>query len=128
MCDTVLHIGATDSIVASSLVSDPSRRGYCALKVGNGHYTYSEGEKSLHVCMGNFNVPHVGIVMRSSALQVCLGMSFIRQSAKTILGLIFTSSRLIVKTRETDELSLVSFSDGPFRRKEKADCHPTNHL
>ena len=82
MCDAVLDTGATDSIVASSLVSDPSRRG--AVKVGDGHYTYIEGEKSVHVCMANFNLPHVCIVMETSAFQVCLGMDFIRQNAKTV--------------------------------------------
>ena len=111
MCDAVLDTGATDSIVASSLVSDPNRRGYCAVKVGDGHYTYSEGEKSVDVCMGNFNLPHVCIVMETSALHVCLGMNFIHQKAKTILGLIFTPSRLIVKNPENDELSLVSLSE-----------------
>ena len=35
-------------------------------------------------------------------------MNFICQNAKTILGLIFTPSRLIVKNPETDKLSLVS--------------------
>ena len=89
-CDAVLDTGATDSIVASSLVSDPSCRGYCAVKVGDGHYTYSEGEKSVDVCMGNFSLPHVCIVMETSAFQVCPGMNFIRQNANTILGLIFT--------------------------------------
>ena len=83
--------GATDSIVASSLVSDPNCRDYCAVKVGDGHYTYSEGEKSVHVCMGNFILPHVCIAMETSAFQVCLGMNFIRQNAKTILGLVFHS-------------------------------------
>ena len=38
-------------------------------------------------------------------------MNFIRQNAKTILRLVFTPSRLIVKTQETDELSLVSVSE-----------------
>ena len=104
MFDAVLDTGATDSIVASPLVSDLHRRGYCAVKLGDGHYTYSEGEKSVDVCMGNFNVPHVCIVMEISAFQVCLGMNFIRQNAKKILGLIFTPSRLIVKNPETDEL------------------------
>ena len=111
MCDAVLNTGATDSIVASSLVSDPNRRGYCAVKVGDGHYTYSEGENSVDVCMGNLALPHVCIARQSSALQVCLGMNFIRQTAKTILGLIFTPSRHIVKNSETDELSLVSLSE-----------------
>ena len=63
MFDAVLDTGATNSIVASSLVSDLNRRGYCAVKVGEGHYTNSEGEKSLDVCMGNFNLPHVCIDM-----------------------------------------------------------------
>ena len=111
MCDAVLHTGAADSIVASSLVSDPNRRGYCAVKVGDGHYTYSEGEKPVDVCMGNFNLPHVCIVMETSASQVCLGMTVICQNTRTILGLIFTPSRLIVKDPETDELSLVSLSE-----------------
>ena len=61
--------------------------------------------------MGDFNLPHVCIVMETSTFQVCLGMNFIRQNAKTILGLIFTPSRLIVKNPETDELSLVSLSE-----------------
>ena len=90
MCHAVLDTGATDSIVASSLVSDLNRRGYCAVKVGDGHYMYSEGEKSVDVCMGHFNLPHVCIVMETSAFQVCLAINFIRQNAKTILGLIFT--------------------------------------
>ena len=111
MCDAVLDTGATNSIVASSLVSDPNRRGYCAVKVGDGHYTYSEGEKYLDVCMGNFNLPHVCTDMETSAFQVCLGMNFIRQNAKTILGLIFTPWRLIVMNPGTDELSLVSSSE-----------------
>ena len=111
MCDAVYHTGATDSIVVSSKVSDPNRRGYCAVKVGDEHYTYSEGEKSVDVCMGHFNLPHVCIVMETSAFQVCLGMNFIRQNAKTILSSIFTPSRLIVKNPETDELSLVSLSE-----------------
>ena len=111
MCDAVLDTGATDSIVASSLVSDPNRRGYCAIKVYDGQCTYIEAEKSVDVCMGNFTLPHVCIVLQISAFQVCLGMNFIRQNAKTILGLIFTPSRLIVKNPETDELSLVSLSE-----------------
>ena len=110
MCDALLDTGATGSIVASSLVSDRNRRGYCAVKLGDGHYTYSEAEKFLDVCMGNFTLPHVCIVMETSAFQVCLVMKFIRQNAKTILGLIFIPSRLIVKNPETDELSLVSLS------------------
>ena len=110
-CDAVLDTGATDSIVASSLVSDSNRRGYCAVKVGDGHYTYSEEEKSVDVCMGNFSLPHVCIVMETSAFQVCLGMNFIRQNANTILGLIFTPSRLIVNNPETDEVCLVWFSE-----------------
>ena len=110
-CDAVLDSGATDSIVASSLVSDPNRRGYCAVKVGDGHYTYSEGEKSVDVCMGNFSLPHVCIVMETSAFQVCLGMNFIRQNANTILGWTFTPSRLIVKNPEPDELCLASLSE-----------------
>ena len=110
MCDAVLDTGATDFMVASSLVSDTNPRGYCAVKVGDAYYTYSEGEKSVDVCMGIFNLPHVCIVMEISSFQVSLGMNFIRQNAKTILGLIFTSSRLIVRNPETDELSLVSLS------------------
>ena len=109
--DAVLDTGATDSIVASSLVSDPNRRGYCAVKVGDGHYTYSKGEKSVDVCMGNFSLPHVCIVMETSASQLCLGMNFIRQNANTVLRLIFTPSRLIVKNPQTDELRLVSLSE-----------------
>ena len=107
MCDAVLDFGATDSIVASSLVSDPNRRNCCAVKVGDGHYTYSEGKKCVDVCMGNFTLPHVCIVMQISAFEVCLGMNFIRQNAKTILGLTFIPSRLSVKNPEPHELSLV---------------------
>ena len=111
MCDAVLDTGAINSIVASSLVSDPKRRGYCLVKVGDGHYRYSEGEKSVHVCRGNFNLPHVCIVMETSAFRVCLGMNFIKQNAKRILRLLFTPPRLIVKSPGTDELPLVSLSE-----------------
>ena len=128
MCEAVLDTGATDSIVASSLVSDLNRRDYCAVKVGDGHYTYSEGEKSVDVCMGNFNLPHVCIVMETSAFQVCLGMNFFRQNAKTILGLIFTASRLIVKNPETDELSLVSLSEKSCQKEGGTYCHLHNPL
>ena len=65
----------------------------------------------MDVCMGNFNLPHVCIVMETSAFQVCLGMNFIHQNAKTILRLIFTPSRIIVKSPETGELSWVSLSE-----------------
>ena len=68
MCDAVLDTGATDSIVASSLVSHPNRRGYCAVKVGDGHYTYSEEQKSVDVCMGNFI-----LLVRKSHCHVFLG-------------------------------------------------------
>ena len=104
-------------IVASSLVTDPNCRGYCGVKVRDGHCTYSEGETSVNVCMGNFTLPHVCIVMETSALQVFLGMNFIRQNAKTILGLIFTPWRLITKNPETDELSLVSLSEKSFQKE-----------
>ena len=124
MCDAVLATGATDSIVASSLASDPNRRGYCAVKVGDGHYTYSEGGKSVDVCMGSFNLPHVCIVMETSAFQVCLRMNFIRQNAKIILGLIFAPSRLIVKNPETDELSLVSLRGDLSYQKEGRNILP----
>ena len=117
MCPAVLDTGATNSIVASSLVSDPNGRGYCAVKVGDGHYTYSEGEKSVDVCIPNFTVPHACIVMETSAYQVCLSMNFIRQNAKTILGLIFAASRLIVKNPETDELSLVLLSENSCQKE-----------
>ena len=122
MCEAVLDTGATHSIVASSLVSDPNRRGYCALKVGDGHYTYRE--KSVDVCMGNFNLPHVCIVMETSAFQVCLGMNFIRQNAKTILGLIFTPPRLIVKNPESDKLSLVSLSEKSCQKEARNGLPP----
>ena len=103
MCDAVLDTGATHSIVALSSVSDPNCRGYCAAKVGDGHYRYDEGEKSVDVCMGSFALSHVCIAMETLAFEVCLAMNFILQNAKTILGLIFTPSRLIVKNPETDE-------------------------
>ena len=124
MCDAVLDTGATDSIVASSLVSDPNRRGYCVVKVGDRHYTYSEEEKSVDVCMGNFNLPHVCIVMETSAFQVCLGMNFVRQNARTILGFIFTPSRLIETNPETDELCLVSVSEKSWHKEGRKGMPP----
>ena len=71
----------------------------------------------MDVSISNFNLPHVCIVMDTAAFQVCLGMNLIRQNAKTILGLIFTPSRLIVKNPETDELSLVSLSEKSSQKK-----------
>ena len=71
----------------------------------------------MDVGMGNFNLPHVCIVMVTSAFQVCLGMNFILQNAKTILRLTFTPSGLIVKKPETDELSLVSLSEKSCQRE-----------
>ena len=77
----------------------------------------------MDVCMGNFTLPHFCIVMETSAFQVCLGMNFIRQNAKTILGLIFTPSRVIFKNSETDELSFVSLSE-TFCQKEGGNGLP----
>ena len=54
--------------------------------------------------------------METSAFQLFLGMNFIRQNAKRILGLISTPSRLIVQNQETDELSFVSLSDKSFQK------------
>ena len=71
----------------------------------------------MDVCMGNFSLHHVCIVMEISAFQVCLGMNFIRQNANTILGLIFTPSRLIVKNPETDELCFVLLSEKTCQRE-----------
>ena len=48
---------------------------------------------------------------------VRLAMNFIRQNAKTFLGLIFILPRLIVKNPETHELSLVSLSDKCFQKE-----------
>ena len=71
----------------------------------------------MDVCMGNFSLPHICIVMETSAFQACLGMNFIRQNANTILGLIFTPLRLIVKNPETHELCLVSLSEKTWRKE-----------
>ena len=78
----------------------------------------------MDVCMDNFTLPHVRIVVDTWAFQVRLAMNFIRQNAKTILGLIFTPSRLIVENPETDELSLVSLSEKACQNEGKNRLPP----
>ena len=50
----VVDTGATDFIAASRIVSDPRTKNFCAVKIGDGNYTYHEGEKEVEVVLRNF--------------------------------------------------------------------------
>ena len=78
------------------------------MKVGDGNYSYSEGEKRIHVNMNDGGMKHDCIVMDTTAFKVCLGMNFIRENAGSISGLVFNLARLIFKSPHDGALSLVS--------------------
>ena len=76
----ILDTGATHFIAASRIVTDRKRKNVCAVKIGDGNYTYSKGEKEVEVVSKNFGLDHTCIVMDTTAFDVCIGMNFIRET------------------------------------------------
>ena len=74
----IFDTGATDSIYASRLVKSPDYNHFCAIKVGNGNYEYSERETTVHVDLGTFKLPHECVCLNTTAFDVCIGMNFVR--------------------------------------------------
>ena len=70
----IFDTGATDSICASRLVKSPDYKRFCAIKVGNGNYEYSEGETTVQVDLGTFKLPHECVCLNATAFDVCIGM------------------------------------------------------
>ena len=81
--------GAPDSISASCQVKSPDYRIFCAIKVGNGNYEYSEGETTVQVDLGTYKLPHECVCLNTRAFDVCIGMNFVRQNPGVIIGCLF---------------------------------------
>ena len=97
---------ATESICASRLVKSPNYKRFCAIKVGNGNYEYSEGETTVQVDLGTFKLPHECVSLNTIAFEVCIGINFVRQNPGVIIGCLFNPAKLLVKMGE--KLNLVS--------------------
>ena len=54
-CDAVLDTGATDSIVASSLVSDPSRRGYGVMASNSSSAAARKSQVAVAIALQSVN-------------------------------------------------------------------------
>ena len=93
----IFHTGATDSICASRLVESPDYKNFCAIKVGNGNYEYSEGETTVQVDLGTFKLPHKCVCLNTTAFDVCIGMYYVRHSPSVIIGSLFNPAKLLVK-------------------------------
>ena len=98
--------------MASKNVQHPRRKNLCAVKVGDGTYTYSEGEADVDVMLGGFTLTHTCIVMETTAFDVCIGMNFIRQIPECVVGMLFSPSQLIVKDPKTQQVNLVPLESG----------------
>ena len=98
--------GALDSIYASRLVKSPDYKNVCAIKAGNGNFEYSEGETTVQVDLGTFQLPQERVCLNSTAFDVCIGMNFVTQNPGVIIGCLFNPAKLLVKKRE--EINLVS--------------------
>ena len=98
--------GAADFVCASRLVKSPDYKSFCAIKVGNGNYEYSEGESTVQVDLGTFKLPHQCVCLNTTAFDVCIGINFVRQNPGVIIGWLFIPAKLLVKKGE--EINLVS--------------------
>ena len=96
----ILDTGATDSICASLLVKSPDYKIFCAIKVCNGKYEYSEGEPTVQVELGTFKLPHKCVCLYTTAFDVCIGMIFVRRNQGVIIGFLFKPAKLLVKKGE----------------------------
>ena len=102
----IFDAGATDSICASCLAKSPDYKYFCAIKVGNGNFEYSEGETTVEVDLGTFKLPHECVCLNTTAFDVCIGINFVRQNPGVIIGCLFNPAKLFVNKGE--ELNLVS--------------------
>ena len=98
-------------------MSDPRRKHFCAVKIGNGNYTYSQGEKEVEVVLKTFALKHTCPVMDTTAFHVCIGMNFSRESREVIVGIRITPSQLILGNPETQQVDLV-----PLEESEGGAC------
>ena len=102
----IFDTGATDSICANRLVKSPHYKHFCAIKVGNGNYEYSERETTVQVDLGTFKLPHECVCLNTTVFDMCIGMNFVRQNPGVIIGCLFNPAKLLVKKGE--EINLVS--------------------
>ena len=100
----IVDTGAPDSIYASHLVKSPDCKTFCAIKVGNENYEYSEGETTLQVDLGTFKLPNECLCLNTTVFDACIGMKFVRQKPGVIIGCLFNPAKLLVKKGE--EMSL----------------------
>ena len=56
--------------------------------------------------LGTFKLPHECLCLNTTAFDVCIGMSFVRQNPGAIIGCLFNPAKLSVKKGE--EINLVS--------------------
>ena len=96
----IFDTGAKVSICASRLVKSPDYNTFCAIKVGNGNYEYSEGETTVQVDLGTFKLPHECVCLNTTGFDVCIGMNFVRQNPGVIIGCFFNRAKLLVKKGE----------------------------
>ena len=68
----IFDTGATDSICPSRLVKSPDYKSFCAIKVANGNYEYSEWETAVQVDLGTFKLPHECVCLNTTAFGVCM--------------------------------------------------------
>ena len=101
----IFDAGATYSICASRLVKSSGYVNFCALKVGNGNYEYSEGETTVQVDLGTLRLPHECVCLNPTAFDVCIVMNFVRQNPGVIIRCLFNSAKLLVQKGE--EINLV---------------------
>ena len=85
-------------------MKSPNYRIFCAIKVDNGNYKYSEGETTVQVDLETFKLPHKCVYRNTTAFDVCIGMNFVRQNRGVIFGCLFCPAKLLVKTGEEKKL------------------------
>ena len=104
-------------------MSEPRRNNFCAVKIGDGDYTYSKGEKEVDVVLKSFGLKQTCIVMDTTAFDVCIVVNFVRENPEVIVGFLFTPSQLIVRTTETQQVDLVSLTDSEGRASPDHEVH-----
>ena len=83
----------------------------CAVQVGDGNSTNSEGKKEVEVVLKGFGLKHTRIVMDTIAFDVCIGMNFFRANPEYIVAILFTPSHLIVRNPKTQQGDLVQLEE-----------------
>ena len=103
----------TISISATWLVKSPDYKDFCAVKVGNGAYSYSEGETMVIVELELCKVSHPRISLDATFFDVCIGLNFVQENPDMIIGLLFKPAKRLVKNgRDVGVVSVEKSSKG----------------